>query len=120
MDDLRALASELHRKYLLDDLPAENPIRRAHDALLAAGRERNALAAELNAVSGALGGDAYWMDPPDGGSVTVAEQVARANTAGRERDALAALLSQARSYIDRYRWPEVIEHIDAALAAKEK
>jgi hypothetical protein len=38
---------------------------------------------ELDAISRALGGDAYWMDPPDGGSVTLADQVARANKAGR-------------------------------------
>jgi hypothetical protein len=52
--------------------------------------------AELGRVSGALGGDAYWMDPPDGGNVTLAEQVERANEAGRERDALAAMLRECR------------------------
>jgi predicted RNase H-like nuclease (RuvC/YqgF family) len=46
MDDLRALASELHRVYHLQDVDAGHPIMRAHDALLAADVERDALAAD--------------------------------------------------------------------------
>jgi multidrug resistance efflux pump len=44
--DLRAIAAAL-RCYQLDDLPQENPIRRAHDALLEAERELDRLRAAL-------------------------------------------------------------------------
>jgi len=54
MDDLRALANELYRKYLLDDLPAENPIRRAHDALLAAADEIEGMQSTIDAYMDAV------------------------------------------------------------------
>jgi hypothetical protein len=48
----------------------------------------DALAAELDAVASAIGTSEY-LDPPDGGSVTLAEQVARMRA---ERDALLHLI----------------------------
>jgi hypothetical protein len=72
-DELRdkmLVQTELVDKWLTDDLPQVD-------------KEQAEPVAELDAISRALGGDAYWMDPPDGGSVTLADQVARANKAGR-------------------------------------
>ena len=61
MDDLRALASELHRVYHLADVDAGHPIRRAHDALLAADVERDALAALLRRARVYVEQDAQMM-----------------------------------------------------------
>ena len=73
------------------------------DALDEARRERDEAKRVIDDAYAALGGDAWWMDPPDGGSPTLAEMVAKANEDGRalydvkrERDAAVALLRDAR------------------------
>lgn len=71
------------------------------DALDEARRERDEAKRVIDDAYAALGGDAWWMDPPDGGSPTLAEMVAKANEDGRalydvkrERDAAVALLKK--------------------------
>lgn len=70
-------------------------------------RERDAQKRVIDDAYAALGGDAWWMDPPDGGSPTLAEMVAKANEDGRalyyvrkERDAAMALLRLVQDGID--------------------
>ncbi len=71
----------------------------------------DALRAQLDAAYAALGGDAYWMDPPDGGSPTLAEMVAKANKAGREADALRAECEAMRALLVPVRgWVEDAGH----------
>lgn len=86
----------------------------APDELLALLDERDAMRRELDEQKrviddayAALGGDAWWMDPPDGGSPTLAEMVAKANEDGRAlydvkraRDAAMALLAKADRLFD--------------------
>lgn len=71
------------------------------DALDEARRERDEQKRVIDDAYAALGPDAWWMDPPDGGSPTLAEMVAKANEDGRalysvkrERDAAVALLKK--------------------------
>lgn len=71
------------------------------DALDEARRERDEQKRVIDDAYAALGPDAWWMDPPDGGSPTLAEMVAKANEDGRalysvkrERDAAMALLKK--------------------------
>lgn len=78
---------------------------------------------EAGEISGALGGDAYWMDPPDGGSVSLAEQVARANDAGRQADrlgrALALIRDIATGSTTANSLPNIARIANAALLATE-
>lgn len=74
-------------------------VKTAHEKI-AAIEERDAALTEIDAISSAIKSHRY-MDPPDGGSVTIAEQVARMwedNEALRtERDALLARLAPMQS-----------------------
>ncbi len=88
-----SLAALLRRTYHLQDVAPEHPIRRAAEEL----ERLYPIERELAEVSRALGGDAYWMDPPDGGSVTIAEQVARANAAGRAAHGAARIAELERT-----------------------
>jgi hypothetical protein len=96
---LTMIEDTLARHYQAENLPVGHPVREAIDEL----RRLRADSDELRAVRMALGGDVYWMDPPDGGSVTLAEQVQRANDAGREADALRAERGALRADAARYR-----------------
>lgn len=76
-------------------------VLRLLDALDEARRERDEQKRVIDDAYAALGPDAWWMDPPDGGSPTLAEMVAKANEDGRalysvkrERDAAMALLKK--------------------------
>lgn len=77
-------------------------------ALDEARRERDEAKRVIDDAYAALGGDAWWMDPPDGGSPTLAEMVAKANEDGRalydvkrERDAAVALIAAHNAECER-------------------
>lgn len=58
-------------------------------------RELNGCRCELEAVSLALGSGVRFMDPTDGGSVTIAEQVARMRIAMHEAETKLKIATEA-------------------------
>jgi isoleucyl-tRNA synthetase len=86
---------------LWQSLPWKKAANTPARALDEARRERDEQKRVIDDAYAALGPDAWWMDPPDGGSPTLAEMVAKANEDGRalysvkrERDAAMALLKK--------------------------
>lgn len=79
---------------------AEAMIERQADEIARLRDENATLRAELDAVASTLPGS-YYMDPPDGGSVTIAEQVGRmAKDAEKWREREAKIESlKARGFL---------------------
>lgn len=123
--DIAGLVEELRERWEATDAPVAKKINRllrlakqAADALLAqaaelaeANRWGEILEAEQNAIAAKLPG-VRFMDPPDGGSPSLAEQVKRMrealDAAERERDEALAALKASEEALD--------ERIDTAWA----
>lgn len=95
MTDLEIIAAEIRAA----EVPMGDALAGALERLEGLRDENAKLRAELNAVASALPGPIY-MDPPDGGSVTVAEQVARmTKDAARYRWLKSMAFEQDDTYI---------------------
>lgn len=81
--------------FLDDDLI--RGVVKMREQIVALEQERDALRAEFNACAGALPGP-YYMDPPDGGNVSVPEQLRR----------MAADAERYRWLRDTQVWPNII------------
>jgi hypothetical protein len=88
--------------------------------------ERDALRGQLDEVSSAIG-SVRWMDPPDGGSVSLGEQVSRMRAELAEANAEVPLTDPMRAaweaykltaeYANSRKWALFAEHVDGSLWA---
>lgn len=127
--DDRTEAETIANASLIAACHPEN-LRALLDRLAAREAECERLRSELNDCLNVLPGSAYYMDPPDGGSVTIAEQLRRmGEDAARYRhlracvyiDPQQLILRIANVYLCRDDGPDVAAQLDAAIdAARSK
>lgn len=104
MTDLRAIAARLHAAYHLGDVQPDHPIRAAHDALIQAAAERDALRERVRVVE-----------------VNLGAALETATSLAAERDATIRLLLDRLEAVERGRdaMRQSRDHLSAAYDERE-
>lgn len=123
MSDTRPLSERVADILATEDCVVTPLLREQQEEIERLKREDDANTRELHDICNALPGVAF-MDPPDGGSVTIAEQVRRMYAALLERDAELAdrdaqiemrgnMIRQLEGYIEGFRRDLEAARVDA-------